>query len=118
MPYKPYKNEETRTSILNGVRTGAEEAWGRFFDTYAGYVFAIATHAGLVGSDADEIVQTVFTELSRPGGFDGYERGKGSFRGRQNAFSSSCLLLCSERYCAKLPSKIVVFARMGGSSSC
>ena len=80
MTYKPYKNEETRTSILAGVRTGAEEAWGRFFDTYAGYVFAIATHAGLVGSDADEIVQTVFTELSRPGGFDGYERGKGSFR--------------------------------------
>lgn len=80
MTYKPYKNEETRTSILAGVRTGAEEAWGRFFDTYAGYVFAIATHSGLVGSDADEIVQIVFAELARPGGFDGYDRGKGSFR--------------------------------------
>lgn len=80
MNYKPFLNEETRTSVLAGVRAGSEAAWGRFFDLYAGYVFALARRAGLLGEDADDLVQTVFAELSAPGGFDGYERGKGSFR--------------------------------------
>ncbi len=80
MTYKPFLNEETRSSVLAGVRAGSEEAWGRFFDLYAGYVFTLARRAGLLGADADDLVQTVFAELSAPGGFDGYERGKGSFR--------------------------------------
>ena len=80
MPYKPFNNEETRSSVLSGVRSGSEAAWGRFFDLYAGYVFSLANQAGLIGTDADDIVQTVFAELSAPGGFDGYERGKGPFR--------------------------------------
>jgi RNA polymerase sigma factor (sigma-70 family) len=80
MPYKPFKNEETRTSVLSGVSSGAEAAWGRFFDLYAGYVFSLANRAGLIGTDADDLVQTVFAELAKPNGFDGYERGKGAFR--------------------------------------
>ena len=80
MNYKPFRNEETRSSVLAGVRSGSEAAWGRFFDLYAGYIFSMARRAGLLGEDADDIVQTVFSELSAPGGFDGYERGKGSFR--------------------------------------
>lgn len=80
MTYKPFLNEETRSSVLAGVRAGSEAAWGRFFDLYAGYVFSLARRAGLLGEDANDLVQTVFSELSAPGGFDGYERGKGSFR--------------------------------------
>lgn len=80
MSYKPFKNEETRSSVLRDVKSGGEAAWGRFFDIYAGYVHSLAMRAGLVGSDADDIVQTVFVGLAQPGGFDGYERGKGSFR--------------------------------------
>ncbi len=80
MNYKRFRNEETRTSVLSGVRSGTEEAWGRFFDIYAGYVYGLARRAGMSVPDADEIVQTVFSGLSAPGGFDGYERGKGSFR--------------------------------------
>ena len=80
MSYKPFRNEETRTSVLSGVRSGTEEAWGRFFDIYAGYVFDMARRAGLAEPDADDLVQTVFSGLAAPGGFDGYERGKGSFR--------------------------------------
>lgn len=80
MTYKPFLNEETRSSVLAGVRAGSEAAWGRFFDLYAGYVFSLARRAGLAGPDADDLVQTVFSELSAPGGFGGYERGKGSFR--------------------------------------
>ena len=80
MSYKPFLNEETRSSVLSGVRSGSEAAWGRFFDLYAGYVFSLANQAGLIGPDADDIVQTVFAELAAPGGFDGYERGKGAFR--------------------------------------
>ena len=80
MTYKPFLNEETRSSVLAGVRAGSEKAWGRFFDLYAGYVFTLARRAGLLRTDADDLVQTVFAELAAPGGFDGYERGKGSFR--------------------------------------
>ena len=80
MTYKPFLNEETRSSVLSGVRAGSEAAWGRFFDLYAGYVFSLARRGGLPAPDAEDLVQTVFSELSAPGGFDGYERGKGSFR--------------------------------------
>lgn len=80
MNYKTFHNEETRSSVLAGVRAGSEEAWGRFFDLYAGYVFSLARRGGLSVEDSDDLVQTVFTELSAPGGFDGYKRGKGSFR--------------------------------------
>ena len=80
MTYKPFLNEETRSSVLAGVRAGTEAAWGRFFDLYAGYVFSLARRAGFIGADADDLVQTVFAGLAAPGGFDGYERGKGSVR--------------------------------------
>ncbi len=80
MPYKPFKNEQTRSSVLAGVRSGSEAEWSRFFDLYAGYVFSLANQAGLVGADADDIVQTVFVELASPGGFSGYDRAKGPFR--------------------------------------
>ena len=80
MPYQPFKNEETRTSVLSGVRDGSEAAWSRFFDIYAGYVYSLANQAGLIGAEGDEIVQTVFIELAKPGGFDGYDRNKGAFR--------------------------------------
>ena len=63
-----------------GVRSGSEAGWSRFFDLYAGYVFSLANQAGLVGADADDIVQTVFTELAAPGGFSSYDRAKGPFR--------------------------------------
>ncbi len=80
MSYHPFKNEETRTTVLSGVKGGSEAAWSRFFDIYAGYVFSLANQAGLVGADGDEIVQAVFIELAKPGGFDGYDRRKGAFR--------------------------------------
>jgi RNA polymerase sigma factor (sigma-70 family) len=80
MNYKPFLNEETRSSVLAGIRAGSEEAWGRFFDLYAGYVFSLARRDGLSVDDADDLIQNIFSELSAPGGFDGYERGKGSFR--------------------------------------
>lgn len=80
MNYKPFRNEETRSSVLSAAKGGSEAAWVRFFDLYAGYVFGLAQRAGLPDADSDEIVQKVFAELAAPGGFSGYDRGKGSFR--------------------------------------
>lgn len=80
MNYKPFRNEETRSSVLAGVREGTEAAWGRFFDMYAGYVFSLARCGGLGPEDAEDLVQTVFAELAAPDGFAGYERKKGAFR--------------------------------------
>ncbi len=80
MKYRPYRNEETRSSVLRGV-TGEEQAgWGRFFDTYAGYIFGIARKRGLAAEDADEVVQSVMQELCHGQALKRYERGKGSFR--------------------------------------
>ncbi len=80
MNYKPYHNDETRTSVLLGVRNPDDQAgWGRFFDLYAGFVYAIARGKGLSPADADEIVQAVFLDLVR-GKLAEFDRSKGRFR--------------------------------------
>ena len=58
MPYAPFRNEETRSSILSALRDpAAQTAWGRFFDTYAGFIYGIARGEGLSEADADETVR-------------------------------------------------------------
>ncbi|MBR1609121.1 MAG: sigma-70 family RNA polymerase sigma factor [Kiritimatiellae bacterium] len=80
MIYKPFRDEQTQSSVLSGVRAGSEAAWARFFDLYAGYVISLARRSGLSECDSDDVVQVVFSGLSSPGGFEGYDRGKGAFR--------------------------------------
>ena len=66
MTYRSYHDATTRSSVLAAVRdTGDAAAWARFFDLYAGFVFAIARSKGLASEDADDIVQGVFSELAR-----------------------------------------------------
>lgn len=80
MPYKPYRNESTRSSILAGVADSANQAaWARFFDTYAGYVFALARGRGLPETDADEIVQIVMRELVHGSTLRAYDKTRGPF---------------------------------------
>lgn len=81
MTYKSYHDATTRSSVLMAVKnTGDEAAWARFFDLYAGFVFAIARKKGLVVADADELVQNVFTELAQKMPNFEYDRAKGKFR--------------------------------------
>lgn len=81
MTYRPYHNESTRSSILAGAADPADaDAWARFFDAYAGYVFGIARRCGLPEPDADEIVQQVMTELLHGRALAQYDRARGSFR--------------------------------------
>jgi len=78
--YRPYRNEETRSSILAALSSpGDEAAWGRFFDAYAGYVFAIARNGGLSEADADEIVQRVMGELVSGPALSRYDRARSPF---------------------------------------
>ena len=71
----------TRSSVLAAVKdTGDAAAWARFFDLYAGFVFAIARSKGLSSEDADDIVQGVFSELARKIPTFEYDRTKGKFR--------------------------------------
>ena len=82
MPYTPFRNEATRSSVLSALHDTADQAaWGRFFDTYAGFVYGIARHKGLGDADADDIVQTVMTELVRGGAATRYDKARGPFRG-------------------------------------
>lgn len=81
MTYRTYHDQTTRSSVLRTVANTADEAaWGRFFDLYAGFVFAIARSKGLTAEDADDVVQSVFIELARRMPTFEYDRGKGRFR--------------------------------------
>ena len=82
MPYPHFRNEATRSSVLSALHDTADQiAWGRFFDTYAGFIYGIARHEGLGEADADDIVQTVMTELVRGGAASRYDKERGPFRG-------------------------------------
>ena len=82
MPYLHFRNEATRSSVLSALHDTADQAaWGRFFDTYAGFIYGIARHEGLGEADADDIVQTVMTELVRGGAATRYDKTRGPFRG-------------------------------------
>ena len=81
MTYRSYHDATTRSSVLAAVKdTGDAAAWARFFDLYAGFVFAIARSKGLSSEDADDIVQGVFSELARKMPTFEYDRAKGKFR--------------------------------------
>ena len=81
MTYRSYHDATTRSSVLAAVKdTGDAAAWARFFDLYAGFVFAIARSKGLASEDADDIVQGVFSELARRMPTFEYDRTKGKFR--------------------------------------
>lgn len=78
MTYRSYHDATTRSSVLAAVKdTGDAAAWARFFDLYAGFVFAIARSKGLASEDADDIVQGVFSELARRMPTFEYDRTKG-----------------------------------------
>ena len=81
MTYRSYHDATTRSSVLRAVAdTGDAAAWARFFDLYAGFVFAIARSKGLSAEDADDVVQTVFGDLVRKMPTFEYDRTKGKFR--------------------------------------
>lgn len=81
MTYRTYHDLTTRSSVLRAVaNTGDEAAWARFFDLYAGFVFAVARSKGLSAEDADDVVQSVFTDLARKLPDFQYDRTKGKFR--------------------------------------
>lgn len=79
--YGVYHDATTRSSVLKAVAdTGNEAAWTRFFDLYAGFVFAVARSKGLSAEDADDVVQNVFADLARKLPTFEYDRRKGRFR--------------------------------------
>lgn len=79
--YKAYHDATTRSSVLKALSDiGNEVAWARFFDLYAGFVFAISRSKGLSAEDADDVVQNVFADLARKLPTFEYDRRKGRFR--------------------------------------
>ena len=81
MTYRHFNNETTRSSVIRAVAdTENEAAWQRFFDLYAGFVFSITRSKGFNDTDADDIVQMVFSDLARNLPSFKYDREKGRFR--------------------------------------
>lgn len=81
MTYKTYHDLTTRSSVLQSAANVSDKAaWNRLFDLYAGFVFAVSRSKGLSADDADDVVQSVFTDLSRKLPSFEYDRTKGRFR--------------------------------------
>lgn len=81
MTYRRFNDETTRSSVLRAVAdTENAAAWNRLFDLYAGFVYSIARSKGLAQHDAEDVVQTVFSDLSRNLPSFSYDRRRGRFR--------------------------------------
>lgn len=76
----PCNPGSTHSSVLEGIRDpGNRTAWQRFFDQYAPYIHALARRRGLRHADAEDVVQTVLSEIvGKMREFD-YDRQKGRF---------------------------------------
>lgn len=80
MNYTRYNPGTTRSSVLAAIRDpGNQTAWGRFFDQYAGYIYALAVRRGLRHADAEDVVQTVLVEVADKIRSFEYSREKGHF---------------------------------------
>lgn len=80
MYYRHWQNEETRKSVLGGIRDPQNAAgWNRFYELYAGYIYSIARSRGLSDADADDVVSAVMTSIVE--GIGKYDPARGKFRG-------------------------------------
>ena len=78
--YGQYNSGTTRSSVLAAIRDpGNQSAWERFFDQYAGYIYALAIRRGLRHADAEDVVQTVLVEVADKIRSFEYSREKGHF---------------------------------------
>lgn len=79
MYYPHWQNEETRTSVLDGVKDSANKpGWERFFNLYAGYVYSIARSHGLNDADAKDVLSRVMSGIV--GNVDKFDPSRGRFR--------------------------------------
>jgi RNA polymerase sigma factor (sigma-70 family) len=72
----------TRRSLLSRLKeSNAQESWRQFFDTYWRLIYATARNAGLIDSEAQDVVQeTVLTVVRKIRSFR-YDPAVGSFKG-------------------------------------
>jgi RNA polymerase sigma-70 factor (ECF subfamily) len=76
-----YTHEPTRPTLLSRVRDPADAAaWQEFQDRYRDLLLRFCLSRGLQHADAEDVVQTVFTALSRAMPGFTYDPGKGRFR--------------------------------------
>lgn len=81
MKYRSKCLDDTRSSVLKRVRNPEDvEAWERFYDLYADFIFSLGRRSGLQEADAADVVQSVLIELAGKIGQFEYDREKGKFR--------------------------------------
>jgi RNA polymerase sigma-70 factor (ECF subfamily) len=70
----------TRSSLLDRVRTGGQDAWAEFARCYSPLLSRFAQRLGLRGQDVDEVVQNVLIDFFQARASFVYDREKGRFR--------------------------------------
>ena len=81
MKYQSQMLADTRSSVLQRVRNPEDrQAWERFYDLYADFIFSLARRSGLQEADSADVVQAVMIELAGKMGRFEYDRKKGRFR--------------------------------------
>jgi RNA polymerase sigma-70 factor (ECF subfamily) len=74
--------EATRQSLLTRLRRPEDqEAWQRFFDTYAAVIHSLALRSGLSESESDDALQETLLSVSREMPQFRYDPSRGSFKG-------------------------------------
>jgi len=71
----------TRASLLVRLKNWSDdESWQEFFDTYWRLIFSTAVHAGLIETEAQDVVQETIIAVARSMPTFQYDRARGSFK--------------------------------------
>lgn len=81
MRYNPNPPGTTRSTLLKNIGDpDNEDAWNRFFDLYAGFIYNLARRNGVSDPDADELIPSVLLEVARLIIAKPHDPAKGNFR--------------------------------------
>ena len=72
----------TSSSLLRGLKDwNNQEIWRRFFETYGGFIFNMASKCGLTPTEAEDVRQDIILSVMKSMKHFEYNRDRGSFKG-------------------------------------
>src|SRR3954454_6421981 len=78
---RDFRPEMTSPTLVEGVKRGDPDAWGRLARLYGPLVYAWCRQAGLQPADAEDVLQDVFVTVAARVGEFRHGRAGDTFRG-------------------------------------
>lgn len=101
----------TKSSLLNNVRSGGEEAWNEFYVKYSGMIYAIGLKRNLSKEDCDDLLIDVMTIFWKKMDDFIYDRTKGRFRSFLAKIANNCAMQIYNRHRKNLPPPAEAFSQ-------